>query len=105
MAMKSRQGAFRGNAEMTEPDIYLLGRGKAEELRLKRQIADLAPLSDEQLAKVGIKAGREWSTSDAARAALFTCWESGSARPGRFLASTAALISLTWRANSPSISA
>ena len=42
---------------MTQPDIYLLGRGKSEELRLKRQIADLAPLSDAQLVEVGIKAG------------------------------------------------
>ena len=45
----------KGNP-MTQPDVYLLGRGKAEELRLKRQIADLAPLSDPQLAEVGIKA-------------------------------------------------
>ena len=28
---------------MTQPDNYLLGRGEAEEARLKRQIADLAP--------------------------------------------------------------
>ena len=42
---------------MTQPDVYLLGRSKAEELRLKRQIADLAPLSDPQLAAVGIRAG------------------------------------------------
>lgn len=42
---------------MTQPDVYLLGRGKAEELRLKRQIADLAPLSDPQLAEVAIRAG------------------------------------------------
>jgi SAM-dependent methyltransferase len=42
---------------MTQPDVYLLGRGKPEELRLKRQIADLAPFSDQQLAKIGIKTG------------------------------------------------
>ena len=42
---------------MSEPDIYLLGRSEPEELRLKRQIADLAPLSDAHLAEVGIKAG------------------------------------------------
>jgi tRNA A58 N-methylase Trm61 len=42
---------------MTQPDIYLLGRNKSEELRLKRQIADLAPLSDVQLGEIGIKAG------------------------------------------------
>jgi SAM-dependent methyltransferase len=46
----------KGNP-MTQPDVYLLGRGKAEELRLKRQIADLAPLSDPQLAEVGIRTG------------------------------------------------
>ena len=44
---------------MTQPDVYLLGRGKSEELRLKRQIADLAPLSDAQLVEVGIKAGEQ----------------------------------------------
>jgi hypothetical protein len=31
---------------MTEPDVYLLGRGLSEEERLKRQIADLAPEAD-----------------------------------------------------------
>ena len=42
---------------MTQPDHYLLGRGEAEEARLKRQIADLAPDSDAQLEKIGIKPG------------------------------------------------
>jgi len=42
---------------VSEPNIYLLGRSKTEELRLKRQIADLAPLSDEHLARVGIRPG------------------------------------------------
>lgn len=42
---------------MTERDDYLLGRGEAEEARLKRQIADLAPDSDAQLEKIGIKPG------------------------------------------------
>lgn len=42
---------------MTQPDHYLLGRGEAEEARLKRQIADLAPDSDAQLEKIGIKSG------------------------------------------------
>ena len=28
---------------MAQPDQYLLGRGEAEEARLKREIADLAP--------------------------------------------------------------
>ena len=42
---------------MAEPDHYLLGRGEAEEARLKRQIADLAPDSDAQFEKIGINAG------------------------------------------------
>jgi ubiquinone/menaquinone biosynthesis C-methylase UbiE len=42
---------------MTEPDIYMLGREGPEEARLKQQIADLAPDSDEQFVKVGIKPG------------------------------------------------
>ena len=42
---------------MTHPDKYLLGRGEAEEARLKRQIANLAPDSDAQFDKIGIKPG------------------------------------------------
>jgi SAM-dependent methyltransferase len=42
---------------VTQPDNYLLGRGEAEEARLKRQIADLAPDSDTQFEKIGIKPG------------------------------------------------
>ncbi len=42
---------------MTQPDHYLLGRGEAEEARLKRQIADLAPDSDAQIERIGIKPG------------------------------------------------
>src|SRR6478609_7684136 len=42
---------------MAEPDHYLLGHGEAEEARLKRQIADLAPDSDAQFEKIGINAG------------------------------------------------
>lgn len=42
---------------MTEPDAYLLGRAEAEEVRLKRQIANLAPDSDAQFDKIGIKLG------------------------------------------------
>ncbi|MBK5565250.1 methyltransferase domain-containing protein [Ensifer sp. 2YAB10] len=42
---------------MSEPDLYLLGRAGPEEERLKRQIANLAPDSDQQLGKVGIRAG------------------------------------------------
>jgi ubiquinone/menaquinone biosynthesis C-methylase UbiE len=44
-------------ARVSEPDVYLLGRSETEEFRLKRQIADLAPLSDAQLERVGIRAG------------------------------------------------
>jgi SAM-dependent methyltransferase len=42
---------------LPEPDFYLLGRGGGEADRLKRQIADLAPDSDAQLEKIGIKPG------------------------------------------------
>jgi SAM-dependent methyltransferase len=42
---------------VSKPDDYLLGRGEAEEARLKRQIADLAPDSDAQFEKIGIKQG------------------------------------------------
>jgi SAM-dependent methyltransferase len=42
---------------LPEPDIYLLGRSGGEEERLKRQIADLAPDSDAQLGKIGIRSG------------------------------------------------
>ncbi|MGE6780992.1 hypothetical protein ACQKGL_00555 [Ensifer adhaerens] len=42
---------------MSEPDLYLLGRAGPEEERLKRQIANLAPDSDQQLERVGIRPG------------------------------------------------
>jgi len=42
---------------VTQQDAYLLGRAAGEEARLKRQIADLAPDSDAQFEKIGIKAG------------------------------------------------
>jgi SAM-dependent methyltransferase len=42
---------------MSRRDDYLLGRGLDEEERLKRQIADLAPDSDAQFDRIGIKAG------------------------------------------------
>lgn len=42
---------------MPEPDLYLLGRSTAEETRLQRQIADLAPASDAQFDRIGIKPG------------------------------------------------
>ena len=44
---------------MPEPDIYLLGRSGGEEERLKRQIADLAPDSDAQLEKIGVRPGEK----------------------------------------------
>jgi SAM-dependent methyltransferase len=42
---------------VTQSDHYLLGRAEVEEARLKRQIADLAPDSDVQFEKIGIKPG------------------------------------------------
>jgi len=42
---------------VTQPDKYLLGRAEGEEARLKRQIANLAPDSDVQFEKIGIRPG------------------------------------------------
>jgi SAM-dependent methyltransferase len=42
---------------MTQPDVYVLGRSTAEEERLKRQIADLAPDSDQLFERIGVKPG------------------------------------------------
>jgi ubiquinone/menaquinone biosynthesis C-methylase UbiE len=42
---------------VTQPDHYLLGCSDAEEARLERQSAALAPESDAQLEKIGIKPG------------------------------------------------
>jgi SAM-dependent methyltransferase len=42
---------------VSEPDIYLLGRGEAETERLRCQIANLAPDSEAQLDRIGIKPG------------------------------------------------
>jgi SAM-dependent methyltransferase len=42
---------------MTKPDIYLLGRAEAEVDRLKRQILNLAPDSQAQLDRIGIRHG------------------------------------------------
>lgn len=78
---------------MPEPDFYLLGRSGGEEERLKRQIADLAPDSDAQLEKIGIKPGERLSILDAARGAFCISWASASVRPGRFSGLIAALVS------------
>jgi hypothetical protein len=78
---------------LPEPDVYLIGRSAGEEERLKRQIADLAPDSDAQFEKIGIKPGEGSPILDAAREAFFISWASASVRPVRFSASTAALIS------------
>src|SRR5262245_9000430 len=51
---------------MMQPDHYLLGHSEAEEERLKRQGADLAPNSDAQFEKIGIKPANVSSTSAAA---------------------------------------
>ena len=45
------------NTTVTELDHYLLGRAGPEEVRLQRQIADLAPDSDAQFEMIGIKPG------------------------------------------------
>jgi ubiquinone/menaquinone biosynthesis C-methylase UbiE len=42
---------------VTQPDHYLLGRSDAKEARLERQSAALAPESDAQFEKIGIKPG------------------------------------------------
>lgn len=42
---------------MTQPDHYLLGRSDAEEARLERQSAVLAPQSDAQFERIGIHPG------------------------------------------------
>lgn len=42
---------------MAQPDHYLLGCSDAEVARLKRQSADLAPDSDAQFEKIGVKPG------------------------------------------------
>jgi len=42
---------------MAEPDRYLLGRSSEEEVRLRRQMADIAKDSDGQLDRIGIKPG------------------------------------------------
>jgi SAM-dependent methyltransferase len=44
-------------SSMTSSDAYLLGRAAAEEGRFRRQMAMLAPESDAQLEKIGIKPG------------------------------------------------
>ncbi len=42
---------------MSQTDSYLLGRGEAERIRLRRQMAELAPDSEAQLDRIGIKPG------------------------------------------------
>ena len=89
---------------MAEPDHYLLGRGEAEEARLKRQIADLAPDSDAQFEKIGIKArASAFSTSVAVRAGSCTSWVSGSVPPAQSLESSGTRILSAWRAASSRI--
>ncbi len=57
---------------MTQPDNYLLGRAEAEEARLKRQIANLAPDSDAQFDKIGIRPGEH--VVDLGCVCMNTCW-------------------------------
>ena len=42
---------------MSSEDIYLLGRSEAEEVRLRRQMADLAPESEWMFDRIGISTG------------------------------------------------
>lgn len=51
------QNLGRTEPSASLPDGYLLGREQPEEMRLQRQIADLAPDSKAQLDAVGIKPG------------------------------------------------
>ena len=88
---------------MAQPDHYLLGRGEAEEARLKRQIADLAPDSDAQLEKIGIKPGERLLDLGAVRAGSCISWVSGSVPPVPFLGSSGARILSAWRAASSRI--
>lgn len=59
MVAAGRHHGRRWEQALTQPDVYLLGRGLPEEERLKRQIADLAPDSDAQLEKIGIRPGEK----------------------------------------------
>ena len=87
---------------MTQPNIYLVGRGPAEEERLRRQIADLGPVSDAQLVKIGIRPGERVVDlgPGLGRAASCTFWASMLGRPVGSLGSTAALILSIWRRGS-----
>jgi hypothetical protein len=71
-------------------DKYLLGRAEAEEERLKRQIANLAPDSDAQFDKIGISQAN--MSSVAARGVSCTCLASASALRAQFWALNGALI-------------
>ena len=53
---------------MAQPDHYLLGRGEAEEARLKRQIADLAQIQTRSSKRLGSTRASAFSTSVAVRA-------------------------------------
>ena len=85
---------------MTQPDNYLLGRAEAEEARLKRQIADLAPDSDAQFDKIGIRPGEHVVDLGCGPGVSCTCLASASALRAQFLALNGALILSSWRAAS-----
>ena len=77
---------------MAESDHYLLGRGEAEEARLRRQIADLAPIQTHSSKKLGSRPGSAFSTSVAVMAGSCTSLVSASVPPGQFLESSGARI-------------
>ena len=94
IAFKERERA------VTQPDSYLLGRAEAEEERLKRQIANLAPDSDAQFDRIGIKPGQRVVDLGCGPGVSCICLASASAPRAQFLALNGALILWSWRAAS-----
>ena len=88
---------------MAQPDHYLLGRGEAEEARLKRQIADLARIQTRSSKRLGSTRASAFSTSVAVRAGSCTSWVSGSVPPAQSLESSGTRILSAWRAASSRI--
>jgi hypothetical protein len=85
---------------VTQPDNYLLGRAEAEEARLKRQIANLAPDSDARFDKRGIRPGEHVVDLGCGRGVSCTCSPGASAIRAQFLALNGASILSRWRAAS-----
>ena len=99
-AAARRHYGRRWEQALTQPDVYLLGRGLPEEERLKRQIADLAPIPTRNSKRSASGRARKSSISAAVRAACCISWRSASDGPVQFWGSTAARISSTRRAAS-----